>query len=81
MTFELLPVGAPAGAGGTVPAVQIQGDVDAANATEVSDALRGLASPALTLKLWAKIGSSDCTLYKSEKVANPAIKSANESFR
>lgn len=51
MTFELLPVGAPAGAGGTVPAVQIQGDVDAANATEVSDALRGLASPALIIDL------------------------------
>ena len=51
MNFELQPVGPPAGSGATVPAVQIHGDVDAANATDLSIALRELASPALIIDL------------------------------
>ena len=51
MDFELRPVGPPAGSGGTVPAVQIHGDVDAANAADLSNALRELASPALIIDL------------------------------
>jgi anti-sigma B factor antagonist len=51
VNFELRPVGPPAGAGGTVPAVQILGEVDAANATDVSNALRELASPTLIIDL------------------------------
>jgi anti-sigma B factor antagonist len=51
MNFELRPVGPPADSGGTVPAVQIHGDVDAANAADLSNALRELASPALIIDL------------------------------
>lgn len=51
MDFQLKPVGPPAGSGGTVPAVQIHGDVDSANATDLSNALRELASPALIIDL------------------------------
>ena len=51
MNFQLRPVGPPAGSGETVPAVQIRGDVDAANATELGSALRELASPALIIDL------------------------------
>jgi anti-sigma B factor antagonist len=51
MNFQLQPVGPPAGSGGTVPAVEIRGDVDAANATDLSNALRELASSALIIDL------------------------------
>ena len=51
MNFQLRPVGPPAGSGGTVPAVQIHGDVDATNSTDLSNALRELASPALIIDL------------------------------
>jgi anti-anti-sigma regulatory factor len=51
MNFELRPVGPPATSGGTVPAVQVHGEVDAANATELSDALREVASPDLIIDL------------------------------
>jgi anti-sigma B factor antagonist len=51
MNFELRPVGPPADSGGTVPALQIHGDVDAANATDLDNALRELASPALIVDL------------------------------
>jgi ABC-type transporter Mla MlaB component len=51
MNFELRPVGPPAGSGGTVPAVQIHGDVDAANAADLGNALRELADPALIIDL------------------------------
>jgi len=51
MSFELRPVELPAGSGAMVPAVQIHGDVDAATATDVSNALRELASPALIIDL------------------------------
>ena len=51
MNFELQPVGPPAGSGATVPAVQIHGDVDASNATDLSNALRELACPALIIDL------------------------------
>jgi len=51
MNFELRPVGPPAGSGGTVPAVQIHGDVDAANAADLGNALRELAAPALIIDL------------------------------
>ena len=46
MNFEL--VGLAADSRATVPAVQIRGDVDASNVTDLSDALRELASPALS---------------------------------
>jgi anti-sigma B factor antagonist len=51
MDFELRPVGPPAGSRGMVPAVQIHGDVDAANATDLGNALRDLATPALIIDL------------------------------
>jgi anti-sigma B factor antagonist len=51
MNFQLQPVGPPAGSGGTVHAVEIRGDVDAANATDLSNALRELASSALIIDL------------------------------
>ena len=51
MNFQLQPVGPPAGSGGTVPAVQIHGDVDATNSADLSNALRALASPALIIDL------------------------------
>lgn len=51
MNFELRPVGAPAGSGGTVPAIQIYGDIDAANATDLGNAVRELAAPALIIDL------------------------------
>ena len=51
MNFELRPVGSPAGSGGTVPAVEIKGEVDAANVTDVGTALRELATPALIIDL------------------------------
>jgi len=50
MSFQLRPVGPPADSGGTV-AVAIYGDVDAANAADLSNALRELASPALIVDL------------------------------
>jgi anti-anti-sigma factor len=51
MNFELQPVVPPAGSGATVPAVQIHGDVDASNVTDLDKALRELASPALIIDL------------------------------
>jgi anti-sigma B factor antagonist len=51
MDFELRPVGPPSDSGGTVPAIQIHGEVDAANATDLADALRELAAPALIIDL------------------------------
>src|SRR5262245_6930407 len=51
MNFELRPAEMPAGSGSTVPAVQVHGDVDAANATDLSNALRDLASPDLIIDL------------------------------
>ena len=51
MNFELRPLGPAADSGSTVPAVQVHGDVDAANATELSDALREVASPDLIIDL------------------------------
>jgi|SRR5215469_7678650 len=51
MSFQLRPVELPAGSGGTVPAVQVHGDVDAANAADLSTALRELAAPALIVDL------------------------------
>jgi anti-sigma B factor antagonist len=51
MDFELRPVGPSSGSRGTVPAVQIHGDVDAANATDLGNALRDLATPALIIDL------------------------------
>ncbi len=51
MNFQLRPVGPPADSGRTVPAVQILGDVDAANSTDISNALREVASPALIIDL------------------------------
>lgn len=50
MNFQLRPVGPPAGSGDTV-AVEIHGDVDAANAADLSNALRKMASPALIVDL------------------------------
>jgi anti-sigma B factor antagonist len=51
MDFELRLVGPPSGSGGTVPVVQIHGEVDAANAPDLGNALRDLATPALILDL------------------------------
>lgn len=51
MDFELRPVDPPADSASTVPVVQIHGDVDAANAPDVSNALRDLATPALIIDL------------------------------
>jgi len=51
MNFQLRPVGPPAGSGGTVAAVEVHGDVDATNSTDLSNALRELASPALIVDL------------------------------
>ena len=51
MDFELRLVGPPPGSGGTVPAVEIHGDIDAANATDLGNALRDLATPALIIDL------------------------------
>jgi anti-anti-sigma regulatory factor len=51
MNFELRPVGPPAGSGSTVPAIQIHGEIDAANATDLGNALRELAVPALIVDL------------------------------
>lgn len=51
MNFQVQPVGPPKGSGGTVPAVQVHGDVDAANATDLGNALRELAFPALIIDL------------------------------
>jgi hypothetical protein len=51
MNFQLRPVSPAAGSGGTVPAVQIHGDVDAANSADVSNALRELATPALIVDI------------------------------
>ena len=51
MNFELRPVGPPTGSGGTVPAIQIHGEVDAAVATELGKALREQATPALIVDL------------------------------
>jgi anti-sigma B factor antagonist len=51
MNFELRPVDPPPGSSATVRAVQIHGDVDAANAAELSNALSELASPALIIDL------------------------------
>ena len=50
MDFELRPVG-PSGSGVTVPAVQIHGEVDSANANDLGNALRDLATPALIIDL------------------------------
>jgi anti-sigma B factor antagonist len=49
MSFEVRPVELPSGSGATVPAVQIHGDVDAATANDLSNALRERASPALII--------------------------------
>lgn len=51
MDFELRPVGPHAGPGGAVPALEIHGDVDSANATDLGNALRERASPALIIDL------------------------------
>lgn len=51
MDFQLRQLERPAGSGGTVPAVQVHGDVDAANAGDLSNALRELAAPALIIDL------------------------------
>jgi anti-sigma B factor antagonist len=51
MSFQLRPVEPPAGSGAPVPAVQIHGDVDAATAADLSNALREQASPALIIDL------------------------------
>lgn len=51
MNFQLRPVGPPAGSGGTVPAVEILGDVDATNSADLSNALRELACQALIVDL------------------------------
>lgn len=51
MDFELRPVAPAADSASAVPAVQIHGDVDAANAADVSNALRELATPALIIDL------------------------------
>jgi anti-sigma B factor antagonist len=51
MNFQLRPAGPCVGSGDKVPAVEIHGDVDATNATDVSNALRELASPALIVDL------------------------------
>lgn len=51
MSFQLRPVGRPAGSADSVAAVEIRGDVDAANSSEVSDALGELASQALIVDL------------------------------
>jgi anti-sigma B factor antagonist len=51
MNFQLRPVGPAEGSGDTVPAVQIRGDVDAANAADLSNALRELAASALIIDL------------------------------
>jgi anti-sigma B factor antagonist len=51
MNFEIRPVGPPADSSGTVAAVEIHGDVDATNSTDLSRALRELASPALIVDL------------------------------
>jgi ABC-type transporter Mla MlaB component len=51
MNFELRPVGPPADSGGTVPALQIHGDVDSSNASDLGSALRELATPALIIDL------------------------------
>lgn len=50
MNYQLRPVGQPANSGGTA-AVEIYGDVDATNSTDLSNALRELASPALIIDL------------------------------
>jgi len=51
MDFQIRPVELPAASGSTVPAVQIHGEVDAANATDLSNALHELATPALIIDL------------------------------
>jgi anti-sigma B factor antagonist len=51
MNFQLQPVGPPAGSDGTVTAVEIHGDVDATNSTDLSNALRELACEALIVDL------------------------------
>lgn len=51
MSFEVRAVDPAAGSGGTVPAVQVHGEVDAANAAELSNSLRELASPDLIIDL------------------------------
>jgi anti-sigma B factor antagonist len=51
MNFELRLVEPPAGSHCGVPVIQIHGEVDAANATDLSSALRELASPALIFDL------------------------------
>jgi len=51
MSFQLRPVELPAGSNATVAAVQVRGEVDAANATDLNNALRERASPALIIDL------------------------------
>jgi anti-sigma B factor antagonist len=51
MNFQLRPVGPPAGSDGTVAAVEIHGDVDTTNSTDLSNALRELACEALIVDL------------------------------
>jgi len=51
MSFQVRPVEQPTGSSGAVPAVQIHGDVDAATASDLSNALHELASPALIVDL------------------------------
>jgi hypothetical protein len=51
MNFELRPVEPSAGGGGTVPAVQVHGEVDSANVGDLGNALRQLATPALIIDL------------------------------
>jgi len=46
-----VPVELPEGSGATVPAVQVRGEVDAASATDLSHAVRELASPSLIIDL------------------------------
>jgi anti-anti-sigma factor len=58
MSFQLRPVELAAGSGGTVHAVQVHGEVDAANATDLSKALRELATPALIIDL-SRVGYLD----------------------
>lgn len=51
MNFQLQLAGAPAAPSGGAVAVEIRGDVDAANSADLSNALRDLASPALIVDL------------------------------
>lgn len=51
MNFQLRPVGPPAGSSGTVTTVEVYGDVDSTNSTDLSNALRELAFPALIVDL------------------------------